>query len=100
MGRRVGIGAGLFGGAGVLVVYGSGALVAAAVLGLAQVLAGWLAALIVGGALVLVAGLLALVGRGQVKRAAPPVPEQAVHSVRADIGAVAAAVRDSREKRS
>jgi hypothetical protein len=99
-GRSAGIGAGLFGGAGVFVVYGTGALVAAAILGLAQVLAGWLAALIVGGALLLAAGMLALVGLGQVKRAVPPVPESAVRSVRADIDAVAAAVRDSRGKHS
>jgi hypothetical protein len=97
-GRRAGIGAGLFGGAGVLTVYGTAALVAAAVLGLAEVLAGWLAALIVGVALVALAGLMALIGRGQVKRAVPPVPESAVRSVRADIDAVAAAVRDSRGK--
>jgi Putative Actinobacterial Holin-X, holin superfamily III len=98
-GLRAGIGAGLFGGAGVFIVYGTGALVAAAILGLAQVLAGWLAALVVGGALFLVAGLMALIGRGQVKRAVPPVPERAIRSVREDIDAVAAAVRESRGKR-
>jgi Putative Actinobacterial Holin-X, holin superfamily III len=99
-GRSAGIGAGLFGGAGVFTVYGTGALVAAAILGLAQVLAGWLAALVLGAALLAAAGLLALIGRGQVKRAVPPVPEHAMHSVRADIDAVAAAVRESRGKRS
>jgi hypothetical protein len=99
-GRSAGIGAGLFGGAGVLSVYGTAALVAAAILGLAEVLAGWLAALVVGAALFAAAGLLALVGRGQVKRAVPPVPERAVDSVRADIDAVATAIRDSRGKRS
>jgi hypothetical protein len=99
-GRSAGIGAGLFGGAGIFIVYGTGALVAAAILGLAQVLAGWLAALVVGAALFLAAGVLALVGRGQVKRAVPPVPERAVRSVRADIDAVAAAVRESRGRHS
>lgn len=99
-GRSAGIGAGLLGGAGVFTVYGTGALVAAAILGLAQVFAGWLAALVVGAALVAAAGLMALIGRGQLKRAVPPVPERAVRSVREDIDAVAAAVRDSRGKRS
>lgn len=99
-GRNAGIGFGLFGGAGVFVVYGAGVLVAAATLGLAQVLADWLAALAVGVTLFALAGLLALVGRSQVKRAVPPVPEDAVRSVRADIGALAAAVRDSRGKRA
>ncbi len=46
-GRRAGMGAGMFGGAGVFGFYGLGALVAAAILGLATGLAAWLAALIV-----------------------------------------------------
>jgi hypothetical protein len=98
-GRNAGLGFGLFGGATVFLVYGVGALVAAAILGLAQLLAGWLAALAVGGALVALAGLMALVGQDRVKRAVPPVPEGAVRSVREDIDAVTAAVRDSRGKR-
>jgi Putative Actinobacterial Holin-X, holin superfamily III len=97
-GRNAGIGAGLFGGAGLFAVYGSAVLVAAAVLGLAVVLPGWAAALVIGGALVLLAGLLALIGRGRVKKAVPPVPEDAVRSVRADIDAVTAAVHNSRGK--
>lgn len=95
-GRNAGIGIGLFGGAGLVAVYASAVLVAAGVLGLAQVLAGWLAALVVGGALLVLAGLLALIGQRRVKRAVPPVPADAVRSVRADIDAVTTAVRDSR----
>jgi predicted phage tail protein len=98
-GRKAGIGAGLFGGAAVLAGYGTAVLVAAAVLGLAEVFAGWLAALIVGAGLFMVAGLMVLIGRAQMKRAAPPLPERAVRSVRADLDALAAAVRDSRGKR-
>jgi Putative Actinobacterial Holin-X, holin superfamily III len=97
-GRNAGLGIGLFGGAAVFLLYGTAALVAAAILGLAQIVAGWLAALAVGGALVALAGLLALVGQERVRRALPPVPQRAVRSVRADIGAVTAAVRDSRGK--
>jgi hypothetical protein len=93
-GRNAGIGVGLFGGAGVFTVYGTGVLVAAAVLGLAQVLAGWLSALIIGGALILLAGLMALIGKRRVQRAVPPVPQDAVRSVRKDIDAVTAAVRE------
>jgi hypothetical protein len=93
-GRNAGIGVGLFGGAGVFTVYGTGVLVAAAVLGLAQVLAGWLAALIIGVALLLLAGLLGLIGKRRVQRAVPPVPQDAVRSVRQDIDAVTAAVRE------
>src|SRR5918912_2743741 len=74
-GKRAGIGAGLFGGAGLVALYGVGALVAAVVLLLAKAVTAWLAGAIVGGALLLVAGLLALTGREQVGRATPPAPE-------------------------
>ena len=83
-GKKAGIGAGLFGGAGLFALYGLGCLVAAAVLGLATVMDGWLAALAVGGALFAVAGIAALAGRREVGQATPPVPEQAIDGVRAD----------------
>lgn len=84
-GRRAGLGAGMFGGAGMLGVYAVGALVAAAILGLATAVAAWLAALITAGVLGLLAGLLALQGRANVSRAAPPVPEEATESVKEDV---------------
>src|SRR5918912_1076453 len=46
-GKHAGIGAGMFGGSGLVALYGLGALVAAAILGLATAVDGWLAALIV-----------------------------------------------------
>ena len=92
--KHAGIGAGLFGGGGVLVVYGVGALIATAALALALVLPGWLAALIVAVALFLVAGLLALIGRREIRRATPPAPSGAAASVRADVQTLTAAVRD------
>jgi hypothetical protein len=87
-GKRAGIGAGLFGGAGIAALYGVGALLFAVGLGLAKVVDGWLAALIVAVALFVIAGIMALVGRGQVKQAVPPVPEQTVQSVKADVETV------------
>jgi hypothetical protein len=84
-GRRVGIGAGMFGGAGLLGLLGAGALTACAVLALATALAPWLAALIVAAAYGALAGLLALTGRTKVQQAAPPVPEQATASVKEDV---------------
>lgn len=84
-GKQAGIGAGMFGGAGALGFYTLGALVAAAVLGLATAVAAWLAALIVAAVLAAVAGVLALQGRRRVQRAAPPVPEQAAESVKEDV---------------
>jgi multisubunit Na+/H+ antiporter MnhC subunit len=93
-GKHAGIGIGLFGGASFVALYGLATLVATAVLALALVLPAWLAALIVAVVLFATAGALALIGRGQVKQATPPVPEQAVDSVKEDIGAVTEAVRE------
>jgi uncharacterized membrane protein YqjE len=95
-GKHAGIGIGLFGGGGVMALFGAGALVAAAILLLALVMPAWLAALVVGVALFLLAGVLALIGKSQVSRAVPPVPEATVRSVRADVDTVAAAVKDGR----
>ena len=78
-------GAGLFGGSGVMALYGIGCLLAAAIIALAGVLSPWLAALIVGVALFAVAGIAALAGKGQFKRATPPIPSRAAESVKADV---------------
>jgi membrane protein len=84
-GKRLGAGAGLLSGAGVLAFYGGAALVAALILGLATLLVPWLAALIVGVAVLGVAGVLALVGKKQVQRVSPLVPEESAASVKTDI---------------
>lgn len=83
--KRAGIGAGMFGGAGLLSVFGLGCLVAAAVLALAGPVSDWLAAVIVGVALLAVAGAAALVGKKKVAQAGPPVPTAAVHGVKQDV---------------
>jgi membrane protein len=87
-GKRLGVGAGLLSGAGVLAFYGGAALVAALILGLATALMPWLAALIVGVAVLAVAGVLAVVGKKQVQRAVPLVPEETTASVKADINTI------------
>ncbi|MEV4316220.1 phage holin family protein [Actinocrispum sp. NPDC049592] len=87
-GKRAGIGAGMFGAAGVLALLGAGALVATAILALALVMAAWLAALLVGAALLVIALVAALIGKSQVSKATPPVPEEAAASVKNDIAAV------------
>jgi uncharacterized membrane protein YqjE len=79
-GKRAGIGAGLFGGAGLIAVFGVGTLIAAAVLGLATALEPWIAALIVAVVLLAAAGIAALTGKKQVEQATPPAPEQAIQS--------------------
>lgn len=83
-GKQAGMGAGLFAGGGVIAWFGVGCLVASAVIGIAAVLAAWLAALIVGAALLLVAAIAALLGKGRLSKAAPPVPKDAIGSVKAD----------------
>ncbi|MDG4830243.1 phage holin family protein [Solwaraspora sp. WMMD1047] len=93
-GKHAGIGVGLFGGGGALALYGLGTLIAAIVLLLALAIPAWAAALIVAVVLFAVAGVLALIGRKQVRQAVPPVPTAAARSVRADVDTVTAAVKD------
>ncbi|QRP49547.1 phage holin family protein [Amycolatopsis sp. FDAARGOS 1241] len=90
---RMGVGAGLFGAAGLVALFGGGAVVAAAIMALALVLPGWAAALVVAGVLFVLAGLTALVGRTQLKRGSPPMPEEAIEGVREDVEVVRQEVR-------
>src|SRR3954451_16419463 len=83
--KRLGVGAGLFGGAGLVAVLGLNALITAAILGLADVLPGWLAGIIVAVVLFAVAGVLALIGKKDVQQAAPPLPTGTIASVQADV---------------
>jgi hypothetical protein len=84
-GKQAGLGIGLFAGSGGIAVYGLGCLIACVVIAIASVLAAWLAALIVGVALLLVAGAAALLGKGRLRKATPPVPEETIGSVKADV---------------
>ncbi len=87
-GKRAGLGAGLFGGAGVVALYGGGALVATLILVLATFLDAWIAALIVTAVLFAVAGVLGLTGKKQVDQATPAAPEQAIESTKRDVDEV------------
>ncbi|WP_433797750.1 phage holin family protein [Actinoplanes sp. CA-252034] len=93
-GKRAGIGAGLFGGAGVLAMYGLGAAIATGIIALDLVLPLWLAALIVTVVLFVIAGVLALLGKSQISRAVPPEPLSAIESVKADVDEVKHAVKE------
>lgn len=92
-GKRIGAGAGMFGGAGLVALYGAGALIAAAIIGLGTVVEPWIAAVIVGAVLLAVAGILALTGKKQVDRGTPPLPEQAIESAKRDVDEVKARAR-------
>jgi large-conductance mechanosensitive channel len=86
--KRLGVGAGLFGGAGLAALLGLNALITAAVLGLGNVIPGWLAAIIVAVVLFAIAAVLALIGKKDVQQAAPPLPTETLESVRADVATV------------
>ena len=87
-GKRAGKGAGLLGGSGVVGWFGVAVLIAAVVLGLAEVMPAWAAALVVAVVLLAIAGVMALMGKSQVQKAVPPVPQEAVASTKEDVRAV------------
>jgi tetrahydromethanopterin S-methyltransferase subunit C len=84
-GKMAGLGAGMFGAAGLFGVLALGALTACLILVLAEAMDGWLAALIVTAVYAAIAGVLALAGRRKVADVGSPVPERAKDSVREDL---------------
>jgi uncharacterized membrane protein YqjE len=84
-GKQAGIGAGMFGGAGLVAALGLAALTAAAIAGLSEAMDVWLAGLIVGVVYLAIGGGLALLGRNRVQRGMPPKPEQTVETVKEDV---------------
>jgi hypothetical protein len=84
-GRRLGFGAGGFGLAGLFGLFGLGCFIAAAVAAVDLVLVLWLAAVVVGGGCLAVAGVAAVVARGEVKRATPPTPIEAIETTKEDV---------------
>jgi uncharacterized membrane protein YqjE len=83
-GKQAGLGAGILGGGGLIALYGVGCLIACAIIGLSHVVQPWIAALIVGAALLAIAAAAALMGKGRIQQATPPVPTEALDSVKAD----------------
>jgi membrane protein len=84
-GKQAALGSGMFGVSGITAFYAVGCLLACAIIAISGKVAPWLAALIIGAALLVIAGCAAALGRGRLRRAAPPVPSEAVASVRADV---------------
>ncbi|GAA3670261.1 phage holin family protein [Lentzea roselyniae] len=87
-GKHAGVGAGMFGAAGVFAWWGGLSVVAGIILALNLVLPAWASALIVAAVLFAIAGVVALMGRSQVRRATPPVPRQAMDNVQEDIATI------------
>jgi uncharacterized membrane protein YqjE len=84
-GKQAGLGAGLLGGGGVIALYGLGCLIACVIIAVAAAVAAWLAALIVGAALLLAAATAALLGKSRLSKATPPLPVEAVGSMKTDV---------------
>ena len=91
--KRYGLGFGMFGASGAFLFFGAGAGVAAAILGLANAVPGWLAAVIVAAALMVLAGVVALTGKKSIDRGGPPIPTETMRSVREDAAVVKGALR-------
>ncbi|SEG07220.1 Uncharacterized membrane protein YqjE [Thermomonospora echinospora] len=87
-GKSAGRGAGMFGAAAITALFGAGTLLATIVLALDLVLPAWAAALIVAAVLLATAGIMALMGRAQTRKAVPPMPAHTVESVKRDVQAV------------
>jgi hypothetical protein len=86
--KDVGIGAGMFGGAGYVAHLASLALMLTIIFALAEAMPAWLAALIVTVLYGAVAAVLALKAKKKIQEAGPPIPEQTVESVKQTIETV------------
>jgi uncharacterized membrane protein YqjE len=84
-GKQAGLGAGMFGGAGLFGLLALGALTTCLIAALATGIDLWLAALIVALVYAAIAGVLALAGRKKTQEATPPAPEQAIESTKEDV---------------
>ena len=83
--KILGIGVGLILGAVLVLLFFIGVVLTAAILGLATVMPGWLAALVVAFVLLIVIAILAFIGYKEIKKAMPPVPEESIKSLKRDL---------------
>jgi hypothetical protein len=86
--KDVGIGAGMFGGAGYVASITGIALMLTIMFALDTAMKLWLAALITTVLFGAIAGVLALMGKKKIQQAGPPIPEQTVESVKQTIETV------------
>jgi uncharacterized membrane protein YqjE len=84
-GKTAGVGAGLFGGAGLFAVFALATLTTGVIAALSEVMPLWLAALIVTAVYAAVAAVLGLRGRDKVQEATPLTPQQTTESVKEDV---------------
>lgn len=84
-GKVAGIGAGMFGGAGVVGLLALATLTAMILALLDKAMDFWIAALIVTVVYGAIAAAMAMAGRDRIKEATPPAPEQTVETVKEDV---------------
>lgn len=89
-GKAMGMGIGMFVGAGIFGLFGLGWLLTAAMLGLATALPYWASALIVAGAVLLIAAILALIGKSALSKAPSPTTGE---NIKKDVEAVKQGVK-------
>jgi Putative Actinobacterial Holin-X, holin superfamily III len=94
-GAQAGLGIGLLGGAGILSLYGLGALIAGGILLLSTEIKAWIAAVIIAGGILIVAGAAALVGKARLARAVP-VPEATIETAKRNMETIRASIREGR----
>ena len=94
--KRLGIGAGAFGAAGLVGLFALGAVTATLILALATAVDDWLAALIVAGVYAAIAGVAALLGTRKIDAGTPPVPERAIDTTKADVERVKQSAKEAR----
>ncbi len=90
--KHAGIGVGFLAAAGVFGFFAVGVLTAAAILGLAVVVPGWLAALIVAALLLVFVAIFVLMGLNQLKQGNPE-PTETISSVRRDVKVIKGTVK-------
>jgi hypothetical protein len=86
--KAAGIGIGLLAGAAFFAFFLICVLITAAILGIAEALPAWLAALIVAAALLIITAVLALLGINKLKAGVPPAPTETVKSIKKDVNAI------------
>jgi len=96
-GKQAGLGAGMFGGAGLFGVGAFAALTTTIIAALDRAMALWLAALIVAVVYGVVAAVLAQRGKQKVQAVGAPVPEQTKDSVKEDVQWAKTRMRSGRE---
>ena len=86
--KALGAGVGAFGAAGMLLFFAAAATMAAAGLGLANVMRGWLAAIVVAGGCVFLAVLIILPGWKGIRDRRNVEPAETLESLKADLNAI------------